>query len=413
MVLWRAGEGRALALSFAYFALLLASYYLIRPVRDAMAAASGPETIKYLSSLVFFVMLLIVPLFGVLVSRVPRRRLLPLSHAFFVLNLLLFGAWFKLLPDSLLAGRVFYLWTTAFNLFVVSVFWSMMAELWGEEQGRRLFGVIAAGGSLGGLCGPLLARWLAASMGVAAVLVCAAILLSLTVIVMVALERDAARWGTRDGQLTIGEPLGGEILAGLTHLASTPFLLGIAVLVMLGSIVGMFVYIELARSAGVLFHSGAERTAFFATRDLWVNGLSFLMQLLVVGTLARRFGVQRTLVGGAVVTTLTFATLALVPGVLVLLWVNSGLRVLEFGIGKPARDMLWTVVDRESKYKVKNVIDTVVYRGADVLGGWCHAALTAAGVSLGGIAAVAAGIGGVLIGGAYVTGRAYRRRGGQ
>jgi AAA family ATP:ADP antiporter len=137
------------------------------------------------------------------------------------------------------------------------------------------------------------------------------------------------------------------------------------------------------------------------------------MQLLVVGTLARRFGVQRTLVGGAVVTTLTFATLALVPGVLVLLWVNSGLRVLEFGIGKPARDMLWTVVDRESKYKVKNVIDTVVYRGADVLGGWCHAALTAAGVSLGGIAAVAAGIGGVLIGGAYVTGRAYRRRGGQ
>jgi len=413
MVLWRAGERRALALSFAYFALLLASYYLIRPVRDAMAAASGPETIKYLSSLVFFVMLLIVPLFGVLVSRVPRRRLLPLSHAFFVLNLLLFGAWFKLLPDSLLAGRVFYLWTTAFNLFVVSVFWSMMAELWGEEQGRRLFGVIAAGGSLGGLCGPLLARWLAASMGVAAVLVCAAILLSLTVVVMVALERDAARWGTRDGQLTIDEPLGGEILAGLTHLASTPFLLGIAVLVMLGSIVGMFVYIELARSAGVLFHSGAERTAFFATRDLWVNGLSFLMQLLVVGTLARRFGVQRTLVGGAVVTTLTFATLALVPGVLVLLWVNSGLRVLEFGIGKPARDMLWTVVDRESKYKVKNVIDTVVYRGADVLGGWCHAALTAAGVSLGGIAAVAAGIGGVLIGGAYVTGRAYRRRGGQ
>lgn len=412
MVVWRPHERRALALSFGYFALLLASYYLIRPVRDAMAAGSGPDTIKYLSSLVFFVMLLVVPIYGLMVSRIRRSRLLPLTHAFFAINLLLFGGWFRLMPDSVLAGRVFYVWTTAFNLFVVSMFWSVMAEVWREEQGRRLFGVIAAGGSLGGLCGPVLARTLAVSMGIDAVLVSAAATLGLTIVTIVALERCARRQGDLNPHLRLNEPVGGEILAGLTRLLSSPFLLGMASLVMLGAIVGMFVYIELARSAAMLFHSAAERTAFFAARDLWVNVASFVVQLVVVGSLTQRFGVQRTLVGGALITTAVFSMLAVFPGAWMLLWANSGLRVLEFGIAKPARDMLWTVVDRDAKYKAKNVIDTVVYRGSDVLGGWLHAGLTALGLSLGGIAAAAAGVGGLLIGGAYATGRAYRRRGG-
>jgi AAA family ATP:ADP antiporter len=377
----RPGESRALALSFCYFALLLASYYMIRPLRDALGAGSGAATIKYLATAVFVATLLLVPAFGWLVARVRRTRLLPLTYAFFALNLVVFGVLFRLDAEDPWVARVFYVWTTVFNLFVVSVFWSFMAEVWREEQGRRLFGVIAAGGSLGGLAGPLLTKGLVGSVGTAGVAFIAAGLLAGTVVTIVLLSREV-RGDHTTGAPRLEQPVGGAVLAGLSRLARAPFLAGIAALVALGSLLGMIVYIEMARLAGAMYTTAAERTAFFSQRDLWVNGSALLLQFLVVGRLSTRFGVRVTLAGTALLAGVVFAGLALVPALGVLVAANVALRSTEFGIGKPNRDMLYTVVDPETKYKVKNVVDTVIYRGSDVVSSWIHGALVAAGATL-------------------------------
>ncbi len=420
MALWRAGEGRRLGLSFLYFATLLASYYLIRPVRDALAAGSGPATIKYLSSVVFVVMLALVPLFGVLVTRVKRSLLLPATQGFFALNLVCFAILFHQLPEQLWVGRVFYVWTTAFNLAVVSIFWSFMADIWQEAQGRRLFGVIAAGGSLGGLIGPLAARAWTATIGITGIALLAALGLCLSVAITMLLARDerTPRVQASDSTpapartLSLNEPLGGEILAGLSLLARSPFMLGIACLVFVGAMLGMFVYIELAKSAASLFATTALRTTFFATRDLWVNGASCLLQAFVVGALASRIGVRSTMLVAATVVCAGFAFVALTPTAVALLWVNGVFRATEFSIGKPTRDMLWTVVSPEAKYKVKNVIETVVYRGADVVGGWAHAAFGALGFTLTAIASTSAAMALALVMVAWSVGRRYRQMGG-
>jgi ATP:ADP antiporter, AAA family len=405
------GERRRLALSFTYFALLLASYYLIRPVRDALAAGSGAGSIKYLATAVFVVMVAIVPLFGWLVAHVRRAVLLPVTYAFFAAHLVVFAALFALDPDAPWTGRVFYVWTTVFNLFVVSVFWSFMADIWREEEGRRLFGVIAAGGSLGGIAGPVAARGLAGTVGTAGLTLIAAALLGASVVMIVLLGQE--RRGAPGAAATRRDsPVGGAVLAGLSRLVQSPFLLGIAALVALGSLLGMIVYIELAKAAAAEFATAAERTAFYSQRDLWVNGASLVLQLLVVGPLAERFGVRPLLAGAAALALAAFAGLAAVPTIGVLLAVNVQLRATEFGIGKPNRDMLYTVVDAETKYKVKNVVDTVVYRGSDVLSGWAHAALGLLGLTLAGIAAFGAAVAALLVAIAWAVGSGYRRRGG-
>ena len=309
-----AGERRRLILSFAYFGLLLASYYLVRPVRDALAAGLGPDAIKYLATAVFVTMAFAVPVFGWLVSRVPRTRLLPGIYGFFALNLVAFSVAFHVAPCDHWIARAFYVWTTVFSLFVVSVFWSFMADLWTEEQGRRLFGVIAAGGSLGGLLGPLAARALAADLGESGLALVAALLLAAALVVVFALLRDAgARGATDTARLGFDEPVGGELLAGLTGLARSPDVAGIATLVACGSLLGMLVYIELARAAATGFASGAARTAFYAQRDLWVNGIAFGLQLLAIGPLAQRLGVRSVLCAAAVVVAFAFGGLAALP----------------------------------------------------------------------------------------------------
>ena len=405
----RSGERRRLALSFTYFALLLASYYLIRPVRDALAAGSGAASIKYLATAVFVVMLAIVPVFGVLVARVRRALLLPFTYAFFASHLVVFAVLFRADPDAAWTGRVFYVWTTVFNLFVVSVFWSFMADIWREAEGRRLFGVIAAGGSLGGIVGPLAARLLANRIGLPGLVLLAAVLLAATVVTIVLLARDAGRDRPASG---LDEPVGGEVLAGLSRLVRSPFLAGIAALVALGSLLGMIVYIELARAVASAFDTAAERAQYYSGRDLWVNGASLALQLIAVGPLAARFGLRPLLVGAGAVACGAFATLAAAPSLGVLLMVNVVLRTTEFGIAKPGRDMLYTVVDAETKYKVKNVVDTVVYRGSDVVSGWVHAGLSLIGLSLAGIAAVAAAVAAALAAIAWAVTAGYRRRGG-
>jgi AAA family ATP:ADP antiporter len=407
----RPGEGWALALSFCYFTLLLASYYMVRPVRDALGATLGAGNIKYLASLVFLTMLAIVPIFGWLVARVRRRILVPAVYGFFVTNLVVFALLFRGDPENATVARVFYVWVTVFNVFVVSVFWSFMADLWREEQGRRLFGLIASGGSLGGLLGPVLTRRIVEDLGLPGVVVLAASFLAGTILAIVLLERSTqGRAATAVAR--IDEPVGGAILAGLSRLARSPFLVGIAALVIVGNLLGMIVYIELARFAGTEFSTPAERTAFYSQRDLWVNALALVFQFVIVGRLTTWFGVRTTLALTALLAVVCFVGLGMAPMLGALIVVNVALRSTEFGVAKPARDMLYTVVDAETKYKVKNVIDTAVYRGSDTASSWAHGAIAGLGVGLKGFAwlSVVLALGYVAL--AWAVGTGYKRRGG-
>ncbi len=407
----RPGEGAALALSFAYFFLLLAGYYTIRPLRDSLAAGLGSEHIKYLSTSVFFVMLAIAPVFGWLVARVRRRVLVPSIYAFFALQLFGLALLLEAHPHDPNVARGFYVWVTVFNYFVVAVFWSFMADVWREEQGRRLFGVIASGGSLGGLTGPWLTGALVEQVGNHGIALLACGFLTATLVAIVLLERHVQRDGAGAG-LRSDEPVGGAILAGLTRLARTPFLLGIASIVGIGALLGMFVYIEMARLVAEQFPTPEARTQFFAQRDTWINGLAVLLQFFVVGRLASWLGVRTALVLVALFAVGSFAAVALAPVLTTLVVVSVLQRALEFGVGKPARDMIYTVVDVETRYKVKNVIDTAVARGSETVSGWTHGAFAAAGLGLSGIAGVACLIACGLVAIAWSVGTGYRRRGG-
>lgn len=380
----RAADRRRVAVSFAYFALLLAAYYLIRPVRDSLVAGLGSESIKYLSTAVFALSAAVATVYGALIARIPRRWSVPGLYLVFALKLAGFAVLFAVLPGSRWVAGGFYLWVAVFNLVMVSTFWSFMADLWGREDGQRVFARIAAGGSLGGVMGPWLARQWATDLGPTGLTVVAAVLLGVGALLSVYLMRGTAR----DGHLRFDEPVGGRALAGLRMVWANPYLRRIALLLAGGSLLGMWVYIEVAQVAAHLFANSAERTAYFAERDLWVNAGSLAIQFLVTPWLTRRVGVGGVLVISALTVAAAFAGLALWPVAGMLLGVNVLTRTLEFGFSKPSRDVLYTTVDAETQYKAKNVLDTVYARGCDSTFGWLHAVLIGGGaglVSIGGI----------------------------
>jgi ATP:ADP antiporter, AAA family len=420
----------SLLVSFLSFMLLLAAYYILRPLRDALAATLGADSIKYLSSAVFFVMLLIVPLFGWLVARVPRPRLVPGLYAFFVLNLGVFAFAFGRYGITGTAGvwlaRVFYVWVTVFNMFAVSVFWSRMADLWSEPQGRRYFGIVSAGGSLGGLIGPLLAHALAANLAIAGLVWISAALLTGALIGVSLFTRPstsfapavparvpAAAAATSEAAATAIEPSGSAALAGLLLIFRTPFLAGIALLVSLGSFLGMIVYIEMARLVALTLPTAVERTEYYSARDLWVNGISLVLQFFLLGQVTRRFGVGAALVMSGCVVLAAFIMLGADPTLPVLTAVSVILRCTEFGLAKPARDMLYTVMPTAAKYQSKNVIDTTVYRGSDMASGWIQSLIGRVGIGLAGWGWFAAALTVALTAVAALVGRGYRRRGGK
>lgn len=397
------GEAAALALSFIYFMLLLSSYYMLRPLRDALAASVNAYAL--LSTVVFICMLILVPIFGWLVSRIERRIVLPAIYGFFTLHLLLFVIAFHFAPQSVLVGSAFYVWITVFNMFVVSVFWSFMADLWHEEQARRLFGVIAAGGSVGGFAGPMLSRALVQSIGIDGVAFAAAVLLAGAMVCVLTLARRLDASGSR-----LRREMQSGAWGGITLLLRSPFLLGIAALVAMYSMFAMFMYIETGRLALAQYPDVAARTRFFATLDLWTNATALVLQFLVIGHIARRVSPSGILMGAGVLAALSFVPIVMVPTLAVLAATNVLRRAMEFGLAKPARDMLYTVVDRETKYKVKNVIETTLYRGTDMTATGIHALLMGAGLTLATLSGVSAvlALGTTVI--AFYVGRGYGAR---
>ena len=380
------GEGRAVGWAFAYFFSLLASYYILRPLRDEMGIAGGVGKLPWVFTGTFVAMLVAVPLFGLVTARMPRRRFLPLVYAFFILNLLLFYGAFQIDPWRAWTARAFFIWVSVFNLFVVSVFWSFMVDLFGSIQGKRLFGLIAAGGTAGAITGPSLTALLASPLGPVNLLPISAVLLDGAIACIHQLGRWSDQRSDAAGTQKTGEPLGGAVLAGLTLVVRSPYLVGVAIFMLLFTTLSTFLYFEQAHIVAQSFTDSAARTRFFALLDLAVNMLTVLTQILVTSRVLTRIGVAGSLALVPLLSALGFALLALTPALAALAGFQVLRRAGDYAVTRPARELLFMVVDRETKYKAKNALDTVVYRGGDAIAGWLFSGLKALGLGLAGIA---------------------------
>ena len=373
------GELAPATCGFAFFFFLFCGYFMLRPLRETLGIQAGVDQLQWLFTATFAATLAVVPLFGWFSARAPRARLLTWIYGIFALAMAAFGAALHARPDSVWIARVFYVWLSVFNLFVVSLGWSLMADVFRMESAKRLFALIAAGASAGGLCGPLLGGLLAGALGPAGLLLLSAGLLCATL----PLKRWLLRWrAARDGAQPgddIRRPLGGSLFAGLSRLAQSPFLLGMATLVVLLSALNTFLYMEQARLVADAFPTAAQRIRVFSALDFTVQALSLLSQVFFTGRAAARLGVRFLLAAAPLTVGIAFLALAAHPVFGVLAAAMIVRRVGEYALVKPGREMLFTVVPAEDKYKAKNAIDTVVYRGGDAASGWVKAGVDALG----------------------------------
>ena len=406
----RPEEIRALAWSFAYFFCLLAGYYVLRPLRDEMGVAGGVRNLPWLFTATFVAMLAAVPLYGAVVARLPRRRFVPVVYHFFVANLVIFWLLLTLDIGKQQVARVFFVWISVFNLFAVSVFWSFMADLFTAERGRRLFGFIAAGGTAGALLGPGVTVVLSVPLGPANLLLVAALLLEAAVLCALRLESAAAGLGGGSAAPAARAGLGGGWLAGIVLLLRSPYLAGVALWVAALSIAGTFLYFQQANIVAAASDDPAVRTRMFATIDLAVGVLTLAVQFFATGRLIERFGVGAAAAFLPLVFAIGFAALAASPVLAVVIAFQAVQRSANFAISNPGREVLFTVLGREEKYKAKSVIDTVVFRGSDAVGGWLFDALRAAGLELAAISLVSIPVAAAWLALSLALGRAHERR---
>ena len=380
-------EYLAVAWSFAYFFCVLSSYYILRPVREQMAVGSGPDTIPYLFIGTFIAMLVATPVFGWVASRFPRRVFLPWVYLFFISNIIIFWIVFSRAVNNggeyIWLGRTFFVWLSVFNLFIVSVFWSFMADIYTREQGRRLFGVITAGGSIGALFGGAVTSALVVPIGFQNLLPISAAILLLAVLCISQLRVWVVREHEDEITETVesGEPLGGNPFAGITHLLSSKYFAGIAISSVIASLLGTALYMFMAELIETAIPDANEQTRFFSNINVVTSALSLVGQMFLVKHVVSRFGIGVSLALMPAVSVMGFALLAFDPVLGVVTFLTIARRALGFGFTKPTTDMLYSVVTPEEKYKTKNFIDTAVYRGGDVIGTWTVKLMSALGIA--------------------------------
>jgi len=404
----------AVAWSFVYFFCLLSSYYMLRSVRDAMAIVSGVQNIPWLFTGTFIVMLLATPVFGWVASRYPRKKFLPWVYHFFIANIFLFYAAFIYAQsndiEQVWISRAFFVWLSVFNLFIVSVFWSFMADIYSKEQSRRLFGVISAGGSTGALLGPLITSMLVVPIGFQNLLPLSALLLAFAVYCIYRLRHWVARTDTSASQMAIesSTAIGGNALAGVRLVLTTPYFAAIAIALLFASFLGVVTYMYMAQLVSITFDSTDKQTQVFALLDALTNGLSLIGQLLIVKHSVRKLGVGPTLALLPIASVAGFALLAINPAFIIVAGLQVLRRSITFGLTKPTNDMLYVVVSPEAKYKAKNFIETTVYRGSDLISTWIIKFI--GGIGLSGVALVCVPIAAIWTVLALWIGREYRRR---
>ena len=387
----RPEENLALAWSWLYIFSVLSSYYIIRPIRDEMGVAGGVENLQWLFTGTLIGMVLVNPPFAALVTKLPRARFISVTYRFFIANLLLFALLLKIASaeQNIWVGRIFFIWTSVFNLFVVSVFWALMVDVFNSEQGKRLFGFISAGATLGGIVGSSLTAALAQHVPSTYLLLGSAVLLEVAVFSVRHLSRFSEALRLRPTARGEEAAIGGRVLSGLTHAFKSPYLVNVGVYILLYAITSTFLYFQQAEIARHSFASRGARTTFFAQVDLLVSTLTLVIQLFLTGRLLRALGVGLTLTLLPALSVLGFSTLALAPTIAILVIYQVLRRAGNFAVARPTREVLFTVVPREDKYKAKSFIDTAIYRAGDQVGAWSYALLGLLGLGMTGISIAA------------------------
>lgn len=388
-------ELKGLLWGTAYGFFIMFSYYILRAVRDEISSADRGN-LQILWTAVFFVMLVAVPLYSWVASKWSRGVFVPLANRFFILCLVVFWLCLAFLPETARPwiDRVFYVWTSVFALFVVTVFWGFMADCFDNSQGKRLFAFIAVGSSAGAMLGSSVTAVLAEALPTFTLLLIACIPLEMASWCALALNR---RFDTGNVRIAgeSGRAISGNAWSGMKAVFASKYLMGIAAFILLMTFASTMLYFQQANLIADAFSDRGARTAFFAKIDLAVNILTLLFQLYLTARVVKWLGVGLTLAIIPMVTALGFLSLGLYPTLTILVVVQVIYRAGRYGLTKPAREMLWTVLGREEKYKSKPFLDAAVYRGGDLVSGWIYTGLAAAGLTVGAIALVAAPVAGV------------------
>jgi len=403
-------EVRMVLLSFAYFFFLMTSYFILRPLRDTMGGVFGVAHLQELFTGTFVLSFIVAPVYAGLASRIRLASFLPWVYGFITLTLIVFYVLFQRVTNDRWVAAAFFVWTSTFNLLTISVFWSLMADVFSPTQAKRLFGFIAAGGTVGTISAPAFTVLFVNAVGANTLLLISAAGFTVTAWLVRRVEREKRRLAALDADAqhtSLDRTLGGKPFDGFTLLIKSPYLLMIALFILAMTTISTVIYFQLQDLITHDFATRAERTRAFATIDLATNGIAVFIQLFGTGRLIQRFGVTAGLMLNPVIMVIAFLAVVFSPVLMVLGSIQVIRRCAEYAIAKPSRDMLYTVVDQQSKYKAKNVIDTVVYRFGDLTSAWLSAAVLPFGVA-------GLGLAGLLVSAiwfpiAYRLGRRYER----
>jgi AAA family ATP:ADP antiporter len=378
----------------------------MRPIRDQMGVAGGVNNLQWLFTGTLIGMLLLNVPYAYLVKTLPRTRFIAVTYRFFAANILLFAIalHFADAEQTIWIGRAFFIWISIFNLFVVSVFWALIVDTFNSEQGKRLFGFIAAGATIGAITGSSITATFARHVPTPLLLVGAIMLLEVAVFSVRHLSRLSEALNARPHE-SAGSPVGGNVFAGITHPFKSAYLANVSLFILLFAITATFLYFQQASLVRDNFHDRGAQTAFFAQIDLAVNVITLVVQLFFTGRIVGMLGVGLTLAILPALTLLGFGALAALPAVSTLVVFQVLRRSSDYAIARPTREVLYTVVPREDRYKAKSFIDTVVYRGGDQVGAWAYALIAMTGFGSTLMAAVAIGLAAIWLVNGWWLGR--------
>ena len=389
-------EVKAVVFSFLFVVVLMSAYYILRPVRDAMASDWTDAEVSWLWTLNFFISTVIVALYGIMVSKFRFRLLVPAMYGIFAGSFIIFYVLGSIYEDRILIDKAFYVWVSVFSLFHISVFWSFMSELFSKEQSSRLFGVIAVGASVGGLIGPSITAIFSVSLGTDKLMLIASTMLLIPIPIIFFLQSLKTKELNNEVLNTpiSNQSIGGNPLAGFKMFFLNPYLLSIGVFILLYTGISSFVYFELKNLLSDL--SRPERSVIWAQMDLAVNILAISTGLFATGRIVTRFGMPATIAMVPIIICIGLLILAISPLLGVVMILQIVRRAGNYAVTRPAREMLFTLVNQETRFKAKPVIDIVAYRGGDMITAWLFTGLTQGlGLGLAAVAAIGAGIAGL------------------
>jgi AAA family ATP:ADP antiporter len=402
-------ELTATLLSFFFVFILMTAYFIMRPVRDAMASDWSDVEVSLLWTTTFFLSIIAVSVYGAAISFVRFRLLVPGVYGFFALSFFVFYSGSTFIADPVLVDKGFYVWLSVFSLFHLSVFWSFMSDLFNKKQAPRLFGFIATGASVGAIVGPLLTAQLVERIGTDNMMLISATMLLIPIPIILVLEKlKRTTLGNEDVRVDLSaqQAMGRNPLAGFSIFLKSPYLIGIGLFIVLYVAIGSFVYFELKNLLEVFTRD--ERTQIWAYIDLAVNTLAIVTAMFVTSRITTRFGMAVTLALIPALLAIGMLVIALSPVVAVVAGLQVARRAGNYAITRPGREMLFTIVDRETRFKAKPVIDIVLYRGGDMVTAWAFTLLTSVvGLGLGAVAAIGAVIAAIWSFVAVYLGRSF------